>query len=127
MRRIRRVSRRSSPPRAVRARSRSRACEPAIPISKYAGRERVEAWRSSGLTAAQFTAQNGFSASALTGWSSKRRHRPVPRASGPAFVAVVRKFTAPAREFVVEVASAHVRVRASFELLGPQRAACYPQ
>jgi hypothetical protein len=38
-------------------------------------RERVDAWRSSGLTAAQFAAQNGFSTSALTGWSSKLRHR----------------------------------------------------
>jgi hypothetical protein len=49
-------------------------------------RERVEAWRRSGLTAAQFAAQNGFSASSLTGWSSKLRHRPAPRPSAPAFV-----------------------------------------
>jgi hypothetical protein len=67
-------------------------------------RERVEAWRSSGLTAAQFAAQNGFSASALTGWSSKLRHRPAPRPSAPAFVAVVRKNAAPVPELVVEVA-----------------------
>ncbi len=37
--------------------------------------ERVDAWRSSGLTAAQFAAQNGFSTSALTHWSSKLRNR----------------------------------------------------
>ncbi len=78
-------------------------------------RERVDAWRSSGLTAAQFAAQNGFSASALTGWSSKLRHRPAPRPSAPAFVAVVRKDAAPVRELVVEVAGARVRVTQGFD------------
>jgi hypothetical protein len=78
-------------------------------------RERVDAWRSSGLTAAQFAAQNGFSTSALTGWSSKLRHRPVPRPSAPAFVAVVRKDAAPVRELVVEVAGARVRVTQGFD------------
>jgi hypothetical protein len=77
-------------------------------------RERVDAWRSSGLTAAQFAAQNGFSTSALTGWSSKLRHRPAPRPSAPAFVAVVHKDPAPARELVVEVAGARVRVTQGF-------------
>jgi hypothetical protein len=72
-------------------------------------RERVEAWRSSGRGAAQFAAQNGFSTSALTGWSSKLRLRPAPRPSAPAFVAVVRKDVAPVRELVVEVAGARVK------------------
>jgi hypothetical protein len=78
-------------------------------------RERVDAWRSSGPTAAQFAAQNGFSTSALTGWSSKLRHRPAPRPRAPAFVAVVRKDAAPVRELVVEVAVARVRVTPGFD------------
>jgi hypothetical protein len=71
-------------------------------------RERVETWRSSGLAAAQFAAQNGFSTSALTGWSSKLRHRPAPRPSAPPFVGVVRKDVAPVRELGVEVVGARV-------------------
>jgi hypothetical protein len=77
-------------------------------------RERVEAWRSSGLTAAQFAAQNGFSTSALTSGSSKLRHRAAPRPSAPAFVAVARKDAAPVRELVVDVARARVRVTQGF-------------
>ena len=69
-------------------------------------RERVDAWRSTGVTGAQFAAQNGFSTSALTGWSSKLRHRPAPRPSAPAFVAVVGKDAAPIRELAGEVAGA---------------------
>jgi hypothetical protein len=72
--------------------------------------ERVDASRSSGVTAEQFAAQNGFSTSALTGWSSKLRHGPAPHPSAPAFVAVVRKDVAPVRELVVELAGARVRV-----------------
>lgn len=78
-------------------------------------RERVDAWRSSGLTAAQFAAQNGFSTAALTTWSSKLRHRPAPRPSAPAFVTVVRKAPAPVGELVVEVAGARVRVTQGFD------------
>jgi hypothetical protein len=57
-------------------------------------RERGDAWRSSGLTAAQFATRNGVSTSTLTGWPSKLRHRAAPRSSTPAFVAVVREDTA---------------------------------
>jgi hypothetical protein len=58
---------------------------------------------------------NGFSASALTGWPSKLRHRPASRTSAAPFVAVVRKDTAPAREVVVEVAGARMRVTQGFD------------
>lgn len=67
------------------------------------------------MTAAQFAAQMGFSASALTGWSSKLRKRPAPRASAPAFVAVLRKDAEPVRELVVEVGVARLRVAHGFD------------
>ena len=70
-------------------------------------------WRSSGLTAAQFAAQMGFSASALTGWSSKLRKRPAPGASDPAVVAMVSKHAEPERE--LEVGVARLRVAHGFD------------
>lgn len=74
---------------------------------------RVQAWRESGVSAAEFARGKGFAASTLRLWSS--RVRPLPR-----LVELVRRPSAAAvvvsaPELVVEVGAVRVRVGRGFD------------
>lgn len=79
-------------------------------------RERVEAWRASGQSAARFAAEHDLSASSLLRWSSLlARRAPARTSAAPAFVPVVRAQPLAARELLIEVGVARVRVAAGFD------------
>lgn len=80
--------------------------------TEEAWRERVQEWRASGQTAAQFVEGRGFAAATLKWWSSR-----LGQSDNPAFVQLVAKPAAPAPppELVVEVGDARVRVSAGFD------------
>ena len=77
-------------------------------------RERVGAWRASGLTAEAFASGKAFSASTLRWWSSR-----LGRAPSVAFLELLPRPTVTApelpRDLVVEVGPARVRVAPGFD------------
>lgn len=80
--------------------------------TKAIWKDRVEAWRASGTSAAEFAREHGLAASTLRWWSSH-----LTCAEAPRFLQLVpkaRATTAPP-ELVVEVGVARVRVAAGFD------------
>ena len=80
-------------------------------------RERLQAWRASGMTAEKFAQSRGYRPSTLT-YLSWRLNRPKPRV----FVPIVARpaATTVVSEMAVEIGAARVRVRRGFDaaLLG---------
>jgi len=73
--------------------------------------KRVAAWRASGLTAAEFSAGQGFAASTLRWWASRLRH--AKKAPQIALARVVTRPSASAEghaPLVIELGSARVLV-----------------
>jgi hypothetical protein len=72
--------------------------------------ERVRAWRSSGLSASEFAAGQGYEPSSLRWWASRLRRE------GPLrIVPVVARPSETAGSVVVEVGVARVRVTRGFD------------
>ncbi|MDB4931804.1 MAG: hypothetical protein JWM10_4288 [Myxococcaceae bacterium] len=92
----------------------SRKTAGAVPSTAQRWRERVGAWRASGLTADAFASGKAFSASTLRWWSSR-----LGRAPSVAFLELVPRpamaTPEPARELVIEVGAARVRVAPGFD------------
>ncbi len=92
----------------------SRKMSGSVPSTVQRWRERVDAWRTSGLTADAFAAGQTFSASTLRWWSSR-----LGRAPSVAFLELLpRPSTAsppPSCDLVIEVGPARVRVTPGFD------------
>jgi hypothetical protein len=92
----------------------SRKTSGAVPSTVQRWRERVGAWRASGLTAEAFASGKAFSASTLRWWSSR-----LGRAPSVPFLELVSRPAVPApdlpRELVIEVGVARVRVAPGFD------------
>ena len=76
-------------------------------------RERVRAWRESGLTADEFVAGRDFAAGTLRWWSSRLGPAETPR-----FVRVVPRTAAQsavARDLTIEIGAARIRVGTDFD------------
>lgn len=86
----------------------------AVPTTVQRWRERVGAWRASGLTADAFASDQPFSAGTLRWWSSR-----LGQAPSPTFLELVpRPATSapePPRDLVIEVGTARVRVAPGFD------------
>ncbi len=91
----------------------SRKIAGAAPPTVQRWRERVGAWRASGLTAEAFASGKAFSASTLRWWSSRLGRAP----SVPFLELVPRPAAAPdsPRDLVIEVGAAPVRVAPGFD------------
>ncbi|MBK6534147.1 MAG: hypothetical protein IPF99_32645 [Deltaproteobacteria bacterium] len=91
----------------------SRKTAGAVPSTAQRWRERVGAWRASGLTAEAFASGKAFSASTLRWWSSRLGRAP----SVPFLELVPRPAVAPEspRDLVIEVGAARVRVAPGFD------------
>jgi hypothetical protein len=92
----------------------SRKTSGAAPSTAQRWRERVGAWRASGLTAEAFASGKAFSASTLRWWSSRLGRVP----SVPFLELVPRPAVAAAelpRDLVIEVGLARVRVAPGFD------------
>ena len=83
-----------------------------VPSTESLWRERVDAWRASGETAAQFAKTHSLSPATLRWWSSRLGPSDAPR-----FVRLVpRAAASPATpELLVEVGGARIRVAAGFD------------
>ncbi|MDO9020610.1 MAG: hypothetical protein Q8S73_13550 [Deltaproteobacteria bacterium] len=92
----------------------SRKTSGSAPSTAQRWRERVGAWRASGLTAEAFASGEAFSASTLRWWSSR-----LGRAPAVSFLELVPRPAAaapePSRDLVVEVGPARVRVAPGFD------------
>ena len=92
----------------------SRKTSGAVPSTVQRWRERVGAWRASGLTAEAFASGEAFSASTLRWWSSR-----LGRAPSVTFLELLPRPSASApeapRDLVIEVGAARVRVAPGFD------------
>ncbi len=92
----------------------SRKTAGVVPSTAQRWRERVGAWRASGLTADAFASGKAFSASTLRWWSSR-----LGRAPAVTFLELLPRPPSAApelpRDLVVEVGAARVRVAPGFD------------
>lgn len=73
--------------------------------------ERVDAWRASGLSAAEFCEGREYSAKGLLWWSSHFRRHGKPARSGSTGVALARVVRSPVEKATPQSASAAIVVR----------------